>query len=42
MAVEVAVGDGFEVGDDAGGIEAKAAVISRLPQLEIYLHLFAA
>ena len=32
----------FEVEDGADDIEANAAVVSRLPQLEIYLHLFAA
>ena len=29
----------FELGDGAGDFEANAAVVSRLPQLEIYLHL---
>ena len=53
-AVEVAVGDGFhdvvvedvgaglEVGDGEGDFDANVAFVSRLPQLEIYLHLFAA
>ena len=35
-------GGAFEVGDGAGDFDANVAFVSRLPQLEIYLHLFAA